>query len=149
MPSRKCISQGIVRCVYCYAKLSADGAELLSTGARVGMVCFNKTDTVTEGDPHVVDTVTIAEGTAEEVAKTRAIQAEINAGEVGRVEELLIEKPARDDGQMLGRTRRNKVVVFDADRSRVGEYAWSRIERTTGATFVGAETSQPAGSCVS
>jgi tRNA-2-methylthio-N6-dimethylallyladenosine synthase len=71
---------------------------------------------------------------------SRGIQAEINAGEVGRVEEVLIEKPGRHDGQILGRTRRNKVVVFDGDVSRIGEYTRVELERTTGATFAGSET---------
>jgi tRNA-2-methylthio-N6-dimethylallyladenosine synthase len=71
---------------------------------------------------------------------SRGIQAEINAGEVGRVEEVLIEKPGRHSGQNLGRTRRNKVVVFDGDPARVGEYTRVELERTTGATFTGTET---------
>jgi tRNA-2-methylthio-N6-dimethylallyladenosine synthase len=70
---------------------------------------------------------------------SRAIQAEINAAEVGRVEEVLIEKPGRRPGQVLGRTRRNKFVVFDGDAERAGEYTRVELERTTGATFVGTE----------
>jgi len=70
---------------------------------------------------------------------SRAIQAEINAAEVGRVEEVLIEKPGRRPGQVLGRTRRNKFVVFDGDAERTGEYTRVELERTTGATFVGTE----------
>jgi tRNA-2-methylthio-N6-dimethylallyladenosine synthase len=70
---------------------------------------------------------------------SRAIQAEINRGEVGRIEEVLIEKAGRHGGQILGRTRRNKVVVFDGDQARVGEYVRVLLERTTGATFVGSE----------
>jgi tRNA-2-methylthio-N6-dimethylallyladenosine synthase len=69
----------------------------------------------------------------------RRIQSEINVAEIGRVEEVLIEKAGRRVGQVLGRTRRNKVVAFDADLDRVGEYAWVQLERTTGATFVGTE----------
>lgn len=67
----------------------------------------------------------------------RAIQAEINRGEVGRVEEVLVEKEARDPGQVLGRTRRNKVVAFDGDPSWVGTYRTVRLDETTGATFAG------------
>ncbi len=72
---------------------------------------------------------------------SRTIQAEINESEVGRVEEVLIEKAARHEGQILGRTRRNKVVVFDGDTERVGEYTAVELERTTGATFAGSEAS--------
>jgi len=70
---------------------------------------------------------------------SRGIQAEINRAEVGRVEEVLIEKDGRHDGQILGRTRRNKVVVFDGDPARIGEYTTVTLERTTGATFAGTE----------
>jgi len=67
----------------------------------------------------------------------RGIQTEINRSEVGRLEEVLVEKPARDPGQMLGRTRRNKAVVFDGENGWVGSYRTVRLEGTTGATFVG------------
>jgi tRNA-2-methylthio-N6-dimethylallyladenosine synthase len=67
----------------------------------------------------------------------RAIQAEINRGEVGRVEEVLVERMARSEGDVLGRTGRNKVVAFPGDPSLIGSYVRVRLERTTGATFVG------------
>jgi tRNA-2-methylthio-N6-dimethylallyladenosine synthase len=70
---------------------------------------------------------------------SRTIQSEINTSEVGRVEEVLIEGEGRDAGQIRGRTRRNKVVVFDGDPARVGTYTLTRLERTTGATFAGSE----------
>lgn len=76
---------------------------------------------------------------AELIEVSRGIQAEINRSEVGRVEEVLIEKAGRDPGQVLGRTRRNKVVVFDGDVGRVGEYTLAELEHTTGATFTGRE----------
>jgi tRNA-2-methylthio-N6-dimethylallyladenosine synthase len=68
---------------------------------------------------------------------TRRIQAEINQDEVGRVEEVLVEKVGKDPGFMLGRTRRNKVVVFPGGEGLEGEYRYVRLDRTTGATFVG------------
>jgi tRNA-2-methylthio-N6-dimethylallyladenosine synthase len=67
----------------------------------------------------------------------RAIQAEINEAEVGRVEEVLVEKEARGPGQILGRSRRNKVVAFVASPELVGTYQEVRLTGTTGATFVG------------
>ena len=67
----------------------------------------------------------------------RAIQAEINEAEVGRVEEVLVEKEARDPGQILGRSRRNKVVAFPASPDLVGTYLEVHLTGTTGATFVG------------
>ncbi|MFC1661749.1 tRNA (N6-isopentenyl adenosine(37)-C2)-methylthiotransferase MiaB [Gemmatimonadota bacterium] len=68
---------------------------------------------------------------------TREIQAEINRAEVGRVEEVLVEKEGKEAGFMLGRTRRNKVVVFEGDPTMSGSYREVRLDRTTGATFVG------------
>ena len=67
----------------------------------------------------------------------RGIQAEINEAEVGRTEEVLVEKKARGPGQILGRTRRNKVVAFSASAELVGTYQEVRLTGTTGATFVG------------
>jgi tRNA-2-methylthio-N6-dimethylallyladenosine synthase len=67
----------------------------------------------------------------------RAIQSEINAGEVGRVEEVLVERPAKSKGDMLGRTGRYKSVAFPGDRSLVGRYLHVRLTSTTGATFRG------------
>ena len=72
---------------------------------------------------------------------SRSVQAEINRAEVGRVQEVLIEKDGRHEGQVLGRTRRSKVVVFDGDISRIGEYTDVVLDRTTGATFAGTEAS--------
>ena len=83
----------------------------------------------------------VAQGRLEELIDvSRAVQGEINASEVGRIEEVLIEGKGRDEGQIRGRTRRNKVVVFDGVPSRVGEYTHVRLERTTGATFAGSES---------
>ncbi len=66
----------------------------------------------------------------------RGIQAEINATQVGRVEEVLVEKEARRGG-LQGRTDSNKVVAFPGDGSLVGTFQHVRLVSTTGATFVG------------
>lgn len=71
------------------------------------------------------------------IAVTRRIQAEINRGEVGRVEELLLEREGRRRGTALGRTRRNKAVVLTSAEAEVGSYAMARLVSTTGATFAG------------
>ncbi len=67
----------------------------------------------------------------------RSIQTAINRSEVGRVEEVLVEKEARGPGQMLGRTRRGKVVAFAAPTSLEGAYATVELTGTSGATFTG------------
>ena len=74
---------------------------------------------------------------------SRGIQSEINTREIGRIDEVLIERVGRHLGQILGRTRRNKVVVFDGDSERIGCYTHVGLDRTTGATFAGKETDQP------
>ncbi len=66
----------------------------------------------------------------------RGIQAEINRAEVGRTEELLVERPGRDPGTWMGRTRRAKVAVFPDERGLEGRYVDVRLTGTTGATFV-------------
>jgi len=68
---------------------------------------------------------------------SRAIQGEINAGEIGRVEEVLVEREAKGEGQVMGRTRRAKVVAFPGDASMVGSYVHVRLTSTTGPTFRG------------
>ncbi len=71
------------------------------------------------------------------IALHRRIQAEINRGEVGRVVEVLVERAARSDGDVLGRTERNKVVAFRGSLDLVGTFLDVRLTATTGATFLG------------
>ncbi|MGD8320782.1 MAG: tRNA (N6-isopentenyl adenosine(37)-C2)-methylthiotransferase MiaB [Gemmatimonadota bacterium] len=78
------------------------------------------------------------------IGVTRAIQAQINEGRVGRVVEVLVEKEARSDGHVLGRTRGNKVVAFPGGLDLVDRYLDVVLERTTGATFVGRAVPEPA-----
>jgi tRNA-2-methylthio-N6-dimethylallyladenosine synthase len=66
----------------------------------------------------------------------RRIQSEIYRSEVGRVEEVLVEKEGRRGG-VQGRTAGNKVVNFDAPASLIGTFAEVRLASTTGATFNG------------
>jgi len=71
----------------------------------------------------------------------RSIQSEIAASEVGRIEEVLVEKSAKSEGDVLGRTRRGKVVAFPGGPELVGRYLHVRLEGTTGATFMGTAVS--------
>lgn len=66
----------------------------------------------------------------------REIQTEVYRAEVGREEEVLVEKEARRGG-LQGRTEGNKVVTFDGPVSLVGRFARVRLVSTTGATFGG------------
>jgi len=74
----------------------------------------------------------------------RRVQAEVNEAEVGRVVEVLVEKEARLEGQVLGRTRRNKVVAFAGPPALQGSYRTVVLESTSGSTFVGSEVPEPA-----
>jgi hypothetical protein len=56
---------------------------------------------------------------------------------VGRIEEVLVERIARSEGDVLGRTERNKVVAFPGCSDLIGSFVRVRLDRTTGATFVG------------
>jgi tRNA-2-methylthio-N6-dimethylallyladenosine synthase len=70
------------------------------------------------------------------IALHREIQAEINRAELGRVEEVLVEKEARRGG-MQGRTESNKVVSFAGPASLIGTFLEVRLTATSGATFSG------------
>jgi tRNA-2-methylthio-N6-dimethylallyladenosine synthase len=73
----------------------------------------------------------------------RGIQNEINSAEVGRLEEVLVEREAKSAGDMLGRTERYKTVAFPGDMSLVGRYVTVRLTATTGATFRGVRVEVP------
>ena len=77
------------------------------------------------------------------IAETRTIQAVINERDVGKVEELLVEKMGRDEGMVMGRTRRNKVAVAPGDESDIGRYIYVCLARSTGATFVASRLPNP------
>ncbi|MGN6390941.1 MAG: tRNA (N6-isopentenyl adenosine(37)-C2)-methylthiotransferase MiaB [Gemmatimonadales bacterium] len=61
-----------------------------------------------------------------------------NASLVGQEHEVLVERPARRGGLMLGRTRANHLVLLDLPPSSAGEYYRCRLTGTTGSTFTGA-----------
>ncbi len=71
------------------------------------------------------------------IALHRRIQREINEAEVGVEREVLIERPARSPGDMLGRTEQGKVVAFPGEREWRGQCRRVRLISTTGATFRG------------
>jgi tRNA-2-methylthio-N6-dimethylallyladenosine synthase len=61
-----------------------------------------------------------------------------NVARVGESHEVLVERPARRGGLMLGRTRTNQLVLLDLPPSAAGEYHACRLTGTTGSTFTGA-----------
>src|SRR5207244_3784884 len=58
-----------------------------------------------------------------------------NLGRIGSCHEVLIERPARRGGLMLGRTRGNQLVVLPLSPDSIGEYRQVRLTGTTGSTF--------------
>ncbi len=72
------------------------------------------------------------------IAHVRSGTRQRNAGRVGEVHEVLVERPARRGGQMLGRTRSNSLVVLDLPPESIGGYHLVRLTGTTGSTFTGA-----------
>jgi tRNA-2-methylthio-N6-dimethylallyladenosine synthase len=71
------------------------------------------------------------------IAVQREIQRHIHESELGSVVEVLVEREARSQGDLLGRTEGNKVVVFPAEGTGIGEFVPIRLLSTTGATFLG------------
>lgn len=61
---------------------------------------------------------------AELIARQEAISAEINRGLIGKTVEVLIEdKAPRTAGDLLARTRGDKMVILPGDESLIGEFA--------------------------
>ncbi|MGE3527513.1 MAG: tRNA (N6-isopentenyl adenosine(37)-C2)-methylthiotransferase MiaB, partial [Gemmatimonadales bacterium] len=63
-----------------------------------------------------------------------------NLSRVGTDHEVLLERPARRGGLLLGRTRTNLLAVVDLPSSALGEYHRVRLTGTTGSTFTAAVT---------
>lgn len=72
------------------------------------------------------------------------LSLESNLRDVGKTVEVLVEGfSKRSREQLFGRTQQNKVVVFDKQVYRVGQYVRVVIERATAATLIG-QPEQPA-----
>ena len=56
---------------------------------------------------------------------------------IGTVEEVLVEGPDKTGLRFTGRTRGNRVTVFDADPRLIGEVVPLRIERASVSTLYG------------
>jgi tRNA-2-methylthio-N6-dimethylallyladenosine synthase len=70
-------------------------------------------------------------GTVREVSRQR------NIARIGTEHEVLVERPARRGGLMLGRTRGNHLVLLDVPEATTGDYRHVRFTGTTGSTFTG------------
>jgi tRNA-2-methylthio-N6-dimethylallyladenosine synthase len=67
----------------------------------------------------------------------RTLQRAVSERELGRTVEVLVEGPARSEGDILGRTEGNRVVAFSGSEDEVGSYLDVRLLATSGATFTG------------
>src|SRR4051812_22130867 len=67
----------------------------------------------------------------------RANSERRNAALLGTVEEVLVEGPDKTGARFTGRTRGNRVCVFDADPRLVGQLVPLRIERASVSTLYG------------
>ncbi|HVS86296.1 MAG TPA: tRNA (N6-isopentenyl adenosine(37)-C2)-methylthiotransferase MiaB [Gaiellaceae bacterium] len=73
------------------------------------------------------------------VEVVQRVAADRNAARVGRVEEVLVEGPSRNDpGVLRGRTRRNTTVNFSG-AAPAGELVHVEIARATSTTLAGAQ----------
>lgn len=76
----------------------------------------------------------------EMIALQNELSAESNAKDVGKVFEVLVEgRSKRSSEQVFGRTQQNKVVVFDKNNHRVGDYVMVKITESSSATLKGVE----------
>ena len=63
---------------------------------------------------------------------------ESNKRDIGKTFEVLIEGfSKRSREQLFGRTQQNKVVIFDKNGHRVGQYIYVRIKDASSATLFG------------
>ncbi len=66
------------------------------------------------------------------------LSAESNKRDVGKEFEVLVEgESKRSSAQMFGRNSQNKVVVFDREDARVGDYVRVVVESCSSATLIG------------
>ncbi len=124
-------------------------AQFAETLSLVGEADFDDAYTfkysVREGTPavrlhdHVSDEVA-SERLERLIEAVRANARRKNLSRVGQVHEVLVERPARRGGLMLGRTRGNHLVLLELSAEAAGEYHSVRLTGTTGSTFTGAIT---------
>lgn len=68
----------------------------------------------------------------------RELSHKSNRNDIGKEYEVLIEgKSKRSDDKLFGRTSQNKVVIFNKEDFKVGEYIKVKIKECTSATLIG------------
>ncbi len=75
---------------------------------------------------------------AEMIDLQNQLSLESNQRDIGKVVEVLVEGfSKRSREHLFGRTQQNKVVVFDKDGYRIGQYVKVKVESCTSATLIG------------
>lgn len=66
------------------------------------------------------------------------LSAKSNQKDIGKTVEVLVEGYSkRSNDRMFGRTSQNKVVVFDKQNSKIGDYIQVKIKEASSATLIG------------
>ncbi len=121
----------------------ADFAETLSLVEEAGFDdAYTFKYSVREGTPAVrlrdhVPEELAAERLERLIALVRATARRRNHARVGTTHEVLVERPARRGGFLLGRTRANHLVLLTLPPTALGSYRQVRLTGTTGSTFTG------------
>ena len=72
------------------------------------------------------------------IALQQTLSLQSNRNDIGKEVKVLVEGNARKSAaQLMGRDSRNKVVVFESQEVKKGDYAPIRITRCTSATLIG------------
>ena len=68
----------------------------------------------------------------------RELSLQSNRKDIGKTFEVLVEGMSkRDENKYFGRTSQNKVVIFDKQNTRKGDYIKVKIDDCTSATLFG------------
>ncbi|HEY9055012.1 MAG TPA: tRNA (N6-isopentenyl adenosine(37)-C2)-methylthiotransferase MiaB [Rectinemataceae bacterium] len=84
----------------------------------------------------------------ERLSRVISLQKEITASllksRIGSVDRVLVEGGSRKSKtELLGRTARDEMVVFAGEPSKIGSFAWVRLEGLSGNTFKAVEVDAP------
>lgn len=72
------------------------------------------------------------------IALQNELSFESNQRDIGKTFEVLVEGRSKRSAQdMFGRTQQNKVIVFPANNTKVGEYVMVKVNKATSATLIG------------
>jgi tRNA-2-methylthio-N6-dimethylallyladenosine synthase len=122
---------------------AAQFAETLSLVAEAGFDdAYTFKYSPRDGTPatrmrEAVDDADASERLARLIGVVREQARARNLARIGTEHEVLVERPARRGGQMLGRTRTNLMVLLSLGPGDAGRYLPVRLTGCTGSTFTG------------